>query len=212
MRLSGHIIQITPDKLDALQSRPKLVKALIFPKQELDTAKLVAVSHRIQEIAMRGENSASPTDPDELERARAEIVMQIQSAGVTLPDEEPGEAGLCLDESWHILHYLITGGAREASLPLGNAILGGTPIGDDMGYGPARYLDPQQVREVAGALSRINPEELVERFDPAVMLEEKIYGLEAEEKFDMLEYYFAQLARYYATAAERGNAMLLYIH
>ena len=141
---------------------------------------------------------------------RAEILSQIQSAGVKVPDEDPGEAGLCLEETWHILHYLITGKAGEAAPPLGNAILGGTSIGDVFGHWPARYLDPQQVGEVADALKRFNPEDLGERFDPPVLLKEHIYGSE-EEKFDMLEYYFAQLMRYYTDAAARGNGMLLYI-
>jgi len=210
MHLIGRILEITPDKLQALQERPTLVKALILPMPELDRAKLIAVSERIQEIAMRAENSASTTDPDELERARSQILLEIQSAGVDLPGDEPGKAGLCLEKSWHVLHFLITGKAGAASPPLGNAILGGTSIGDVLGHGPARYLDPQQVGEVADALKRLNPEDLGERFDPTVLLEEHVYGLE-EEKFDMLEYYFAQVMRYYTDAAARGNGMLLYI-
>ena len=115
MRLTGCLLQITPDELRALQARPKLVRALIFGKQELDTAKLITMSERIQEIAMRAENSESAADPDELEKARAEILSQIQSAEVRVPDEDPREAGLCLEKTWHILHYLITGKAGEAA-------------------------------------------------------------------------------------------------
>jgi hypothetical protein len=39
---------------------------------------------------------------------------------------------------------------------LGLAILGGQEIGQDYGYGPARSLDPDQGRLVAGALAAVD--------------------------------------------------------
>ncbi len=212
MRLIGRIRQITPDQLQALQDRPLLVRALISKKAELDTVKLLATSERTQEIALRAEGTASADDLAELEKARTQILREIQSAGINLPDEEPDEDGLSLEGYWHMLHRVITGHAGAGVPPLGDAILGGTPIGDDIGHGPARYLEPDQVRQVAEALSRFSSEELIYRFDPEAMAAERIYGAEQEDKSDFLEYYFSRLARYYADAAGRGNAMLLYVY
>jgi hypothetical protein len=67
---------------------------------------------------------------------------------------------LNLEKSWHVLHYLLTGKAEKAPPPVGNAILGGQDIGGDLGYGPARFLTPQQVREVRIALSAISKDGL----------------------------------------------------
>src|SRR5262249_46865216 len=47
------------------------------------------------------------------------------------------------------LHYLFTGSADEGDGPLADAILGGVEVGDDRGYGPARFLDPDEVCAVA---------------------------------------------------------------
>jgi hypothetical protein len=59
-------------------------------------------------------------------------------------DHGPTEDGLNLEKSWHVLHYLLTGKAEKAPPPVGNAVLGGQDIGGDRGYGPARFLTPQQ--------------------------------------------------------------------
>ncbi|NUR82053.1 MAG: DUF1877 family protein [Terrabacter sp.] len=51
---------------------------------------------------------------------------------------------LDLDKSWHGIHFLLTGtdwSAGDAGAA-GGAILGGRPVGEDDGYGPARLLEP----------------------------------------------------------------------
>ena len=55
----------------------------------------------------------------------------------------------------------------QLSLP----ILGGTAIGDDMGYGAPRYLDAPQVKEAAEALAALPVDELRQRFKPAELEE-----------------------------------------
>ena len=56
----------------------------------------------------------------------------------------PAAPALCLEECWQDLHYMLTGSMNEAPGLIGNAILGGTPIGDDLGDGPARFLTTQR--------------------------------------------------------------------
>jgi hypothetical protein len=108
------------------------------------------------------------------------------------------------------LHYLLTGQVEQGFTPIGNAILGGTEIGDDVGYGPARFLTPEQVRDVARALTEVTLEDLADRFDVDLMLAVNIYGCE-EEELEWVHYYFSNLVRYYDDAATKGNAMLLYL-
>src|ERR1700747_2641949 len=85
---------------------------------------------------------------------------------------------LCLHKSWHCLHYLFTGKSWDrGDPPLGDAIMGGTELPDRqrvMGYGPARYLSPAEVRAVAEALEAFPAEERVAAYDPLVAEKEKV--------------------------------------
>src|SRR4051812_40770621 len=61
-------------------------------------------------------------------------------------------ADLDIDKAWHAIHFLLTGTAWEGEPPLDFLAIGGTEIGEDLGYGPARGLVSSQVRELATAL------------------------------------------------------------
>src|SRR5205814_4561024 len=65
---------------------------------------------------------------------------------------QPEGKGISLDKAWHGLHYLLCGAAEPAPGPLGQAVLGGTEIGEDLGYGPARYFTAAQTSQIAQAL------------------------------------------------------------
>ncbi len=141
-----------------------------------------------------------------------EIFLQGERR-IRVVDDDYDE-GVDLNKLWHILHYLLTGSALGGGSPLANAILGGEEIGSDMGYGPARFLTPSQVREVADALSRVSNEELARRFDPEAMDAAEIYGAGRGADPELAEYaleYLPQLVSYYSDAAAKGYAMLLYI-
>jgi hypothetical protein len=210
MSMIGHVRQITPEQLKEMQGNPSLVVERLKSKGLPNLDEMVAALHRIQKIGLAGNGLISPDAFIDRERDRAQILAELQSVGVRLPGEDPGEEGLSLEKSWHTLHYLLTGKPEEAPPPLGNAILGGVPIGDDVGYGPARFLTPEQVREVASALSAFTMDDLADRFDAGAMSAANVYGAEGEEP-EWAQYYFASLVRYYNDAAEKGNAMLLYI-
>ena len=68
------------------------------------------------------------------------------------PDDVHPECDfLPVEKAWHGLHFVLTGTAWGTVAPLGLAVLGGEECGQDTGYGPPRYLDVPQVREVAEA-------------------------------------------------------------
>ena len=59
---------------------------------------------------------------------------------------------------------------------LSQTILGGVEFGEDLGYGPARYLTLDQVGQIADELNRPALQaEMSARFDPARMSELGIY-------------------------------------
>lgn len=208
MSMIGHVRQITPDELQELRRNPKLVAKLLHGQAPADTGKVFAALQRAQELGMR---ARAANDPAERERLRAQMLRELESAGGKVPTDGPDEAGLSLEKSWHSLHYLLTGSAGEVASPHGNAVLGGTPIGGDLGYGPARVLDSQQVRDVASALAGLSKDDLARRFDLRAMSAAEVYACDDQGELELAQHYFEHLVRYYADAAARGNAVLLYI-
>lgn len=67
------------------------------------------------------------------------------------------------------VHYLLTGTAWDESTMLGKAIMGGSEVGEDLGYGPARLLPASVVKRVAAALDAVNDADLRRRFKPKRM-------------------------------------------
>jgi len=214
MGMRGHLRQITPTELVGLQRNPESVKELVRGKAPEDLGAMLAVLQRTQKIALEARAAGVLNDPAERERVRARTFKELDNAGVNVAGGAEGsstENGLNLEKSWHVLHYLLTGKAKEAPPPLGNAILGGQEIGGDLGYGPARFLTAQQVREVAIALGAISKDELRERFDLKAMIAANIYPVRDKSELRLAQDYFEELSRYYAEAAEGRNAMLLWL-
>jgi Domain of unknown function (DUF1877) len=76
-------------------------------------------------------------------------------------------AGLSLEKSWHGLHFALTGTAWEGVSPLNFLATGGATVGDeDIGYGPARILDPDGVAELDKALGAFTDAGFARRFTP----------------------------------------------
>jgi len=212
MGMRGQLRQLAPAELERLQRNPKSVEELVHGKVPADHGKMLAALQRTQKIALDARAAGVLNDPAEKERVRAQILKELSGVGVDLGVEAgPGKNGLNLEKSWHVLHYLLTGKAEEAPPPLGNAILGGEEIGEDLGYGPARILTPQQVREVAAALASISKDDLRWRFDLKAMMAARIYPVRDESELELALEYFEHLSRYYGGAAASGNAMLLWV-
>lgn len=131
------------------------------------------------------------------------------------PDRPQESLGIDVDKAWHGIHFLLTGEAWEGAGPAAMAVLGGTEIGDDVGYGPARYLTPDEVREVAAALAPITAADLGTRFDADALAKADIYPNiwgEGDEAATYLTEYYDELRSYYLDAASKGNAMLKYLN
>ncbi len=131
-------------------------------------------------------------------------------------DGEEQTNHLEIDKAWHAIHYTLNGSTWEGEGPLAMVILGGEEIGDDVGYGPARYLTPVQVKVVAEALAAVTPQVFSANFSPAALDAAEIYPQIWERNGgDGLEYvlhYYKQLSSFYQSAAERGDAALVYLN
>jgi hypothetical protein len=130
-------------------------------------------------------------------------------------EDDPSDA-LDVDKSWHLIHFLLTGDASEGEYPLVNAVLGGNELPDtDAGYGPFRYLVPDEVEAVSQALVSISAKDLWSRFNAARVRSEDIYPSDIWSGDDGDKQYVSQhyeaLRQYFSDAAASGSAMLLYI-
>ena len=129
---------------------------------------------------------------------------------------EAGAEQVELDKAWHGIHFLLTGSAWEGEEPLCYLVKGGEEIGDeDIGYGPARALKPQQVAAWADALSAISDDVLGARFDPGGMAKAEIYpwGSEPEED-DALEYlleYYGILCSFVERTKNENKGAIVYL-
>ncbi len=100
-----------------------------------------------------------------------------QLSSFLYPEEDADDSShLDIDKTWHIIHFLLNGDTWEGAWPLVGVVLGGTEISDeDVGYGPARYLTPPEVKEVSSALTSIPADTLWSRFNADAVRRAEIY-------------------------------------
>lgn len=138
-------------------------------------------------------------------------------ASILYPSDRRGaDRALDVDKTWHLIHFLLNGDPWLGDWPLFGAVLGGTEVSDEeVGYGPARYLRPAEVADVAAALDPITPEVLWSRFDAAAAESAEIYPVPWAGGTDDQAYvteYYAHLRAFFAAAARSGDAVLLYLN
>jgi hypothetical protein len=136
-----------------------------------------------------------------------------------LEGEVPAGFGSCMDldvdKAWHGIHFLLTGTASEGAMPLGFIVDGGTTIGEDMGYGPARGFSDSEVARIAGALAAVSAAEIHARYDAAELARAEVYPdiweRDGDHARDYLVTYFEQLSAFIAGAAEEREALIVFI-
>ncbi|MDQ2769438.1 MAG: YfbM family protein [Bacteroidota bacterium] len=133
--------------------------------------------------------------------------------------EVPTSEEIELDKAWHGLHFMLTGEAWEGAEPLCYLLSSGEQIGDeedhDVGYGPARCINAQQVKNFSDALSGITEKEFSSRYDSQKMTALELYprGWEEEpvEMRDWLTQSFIDLQKFVKKAASRNKALLVWL-
>jgi hypothetical protein len=118
--------------------------------------------------------------------------------------------GFSLEKAFHGVHYLLCGEVEAGKSLLGQAILGGAELGDDRGYGPARFFPADRVAQIAREMSRPDLEaEMTARFDPEVMSRLGIYPTPwNREAVEGLLWEFRRLRDFYVGAAAGGFAVV----
>jgi hypothetical protein len=132
------------------------------------------------------------------------------------PDEVHPECDfLYVEKAWHGMHFVLTGTAWGTKPPLGLAVLGGKKCGRDTGYGRPRYLDVNQVREVARALEGLSVEEAIGKYTPEDLEEAEIYprnwGERGADRLGWVAECLGYLVAFYRDAAAQGKVVIKYI-
>jgi hypothetical protein len=123
-----------------------------------------------------------------------------------------------LDKSWDGILFLLTGqNVANTEHPLAKVLFSGQLIDEeqDLGYGPAHYLTPEQVVELNAQIANISIVDLKQKYDPKKMNEIEVYPSiwdEGDEAFDYLAQYFKDLQQVYADAAKNGEAVITFVN
>ena len=140
----------------------------------------------------------------------------------TIYNEESDEENpnlVDIDKSWDGILFLLTGqSVSNIDHPLAKVLFSGQLIDEDqdLGYGPAHYLSPEQVVALNNQISKITVEDLKRNFDPKRMEELEVYPSVWEqggdEEFDYLSEYFKEMQKVYSEAAKNGEAIITFIN
>jgi Domain of unknown function (DUF1877) len=154
-------------------------------------------------------------DPDSIEN----LIQDFDSLGARFhPLMRLDGTDLCIDKSWHGLHYLLNRDQGDGHPPL-NFLLKGVDIGTvDVGYGPAYAHSAGSVQKLRLMLSSTSFAELVAKINPTHVAAAGLYGLHGIEAKDVLEAFqglapsFEELVQFVSAAADSEHALLVWIN
>lgn len=193
-----------PDTGDPLAGLPASTRA-IFACLPPEAQAMAAAQHARAMEQMRTMNPMLAA----LQAEEDEETAELRAAGVT--DDDLPDA-LDIRKSWHPLHFLLAGTAYDPTPGAGQAVLGGSEVGDDHVYGPVRVLTAAETAEVAAALAGLSEEQLLARYDVAALQAAGIRGCKDDEDHrEWMAETFREVRDYYLAARERGYGMLLAI-
>lgn len=126
---------------------------------------------------------------------------------------DESENFLDIDKSWHGIHFILTNNVWEGEPPARDVILGGEAVGEDVGYGPARFLSVEEVKKVNSYLSGINSNYIKEKYNPEELEKNEIYPNGwGDEDYDYLVGYFEDLKKFYEKAASENKMVIQYLN
>lgn len=138
---------------------------------------------------------------DEL-RATQDVSKKLFSSGTVVR----------LDVDWHGLQWLLTGDLWKPTPGAGSAIMGGTPVGEDLyGYGPASLLSESEVDAIAAGLRDLSADDFRLRYDLKAIRKAAPYPFYNRWKKAYFDDYllpaFTKLTAFYTKSAKTGSAV-----
>lgn len=122
---------------------------------------------------------------------------------------------LDIGKAWDALLFLLTGaGIGRSDGPLASIYLTGQLIDpeQDLGYGPAHYLNAADVQRVNAHIQGLTPDKLQKRYDADALIRASIYPSiwSAEDGTYLVEIY-KKLQAFYQAAAQAEQAVISFI-
>ena len=124
-----------------------------------------------------------------------------------------------IDKSWDGIIFLLTGESfSNVDHPLTKVLFSGQFIDEeqDLGYGPAHYLTPDQVADLNNQISKITVAELKLKYNPERMADLEVYPAvwkdEGDEAFEYLGESFISLQKVYSEATRNGEAIITFLN
>ena len=99
--------------------------------------------------------SAKQAETQQLSASASLSVFEDQ-----LSEDRGDEGSVSLEKAWHGLHFLLTGDAWGGSGWRAFLLHGGSEQGEDMGYGPSRIFEPEEVVAIQQMLDGISADAL----------------------------------------------------
>jgi hypothetical protein len=83
-----------------------------------------------------------------------------------------------------------------------------------MGYGPATYASPDEVKKISNALPEVNKENLRFKFDSLKSKDSELYPFnpDSEDMFDYIHEYYLKMKEFYQLAAKNDQAVISFIN
>jgi len=202
MILITHCISDT--NIDLIRKYPEYVTRGLFPDDEEMHAPASAdekpKSNLFTRIFWRnGQKSESTAAP-------SEVIIEFTEG----EDKEED-----YDKSWHGIHYCLTKTDWDGETPLGFIVGGGTELGEDVGYGPARTFRSAEVVTLYEKLKNISTDDLQKNYDPKRMAKLDIYpsiwDREDEDNFDYISDNFDLMKAFFKHCVDHKLGFLIYI-
>lgn len=133
-------------------------------------------------------------------------------------DETENENLVDIDKSWDGVIFLLTGQSfATAENNLVRILFSGQLIDEeqDLGYGPAHYLTPEQVAELNNEISTITIADLKQKFNPKKMNELEVYPTiwdEGDDTFDYVADGFLTIQNVFAEATKNEEAIITFLN
>ena len=215
MSVEAYFKQVSPSLLEKFKKYPDFFELF-------DDAQYLPDSHFWQESNLDLSNpedaewfdEATNYVPQTLEKLKYEQPKEFEKLKSDIPTmlAEGKNSEFDIGKKWNTLHFILTGTTystpipfligknKQDKLPSINAILGGNTIDYETDNGLLRYLNVDEVNQVAEALSKFSHTHFQERFT--------LKGL--ENGFDSLYDAYKKLLNYYQNIAYQKDAMFLY--
>ena len=131
-------------------------------------------------------------------------------------NDAPEEDYVDFDKAWQALHFILTDSPYEGEPPLNFLLQAGEEVGEDLGYGPTRLADADEVKAFRDALAKLDEVDLRSRYDPERMVAADIYLAdslvdEGEEGWEYVHQSVPALRRLLDRTVETGATVAIWI-